>query len=251
SSNSTAAPSQPSPRWLSETKSRIGKCITFGLESSQVSTAGAILAELGRNWRELIAGSEGYLTQEGRRGLWRHEVVWGEMDSMGHVNNVMYNRYAESGRVNWAANFTAATTDPAQRLEWSQLGKSVGIGMILRGIATEFKFPMTWPDHITVLHKLHTKPEDNADHFVLDVLILSELHQRPAARCKEDIVIYDYRKGRKAALKPHMVEAFQKTFEYQEEARKRNSKRMEEISERVRELEEASWDRVGAVEKFG
>lgn len=70
------------PRWLSNVKRRIGKCITFGMKSPQVATAGAILAEIVRDWRELVAGSEGFLTDTSRRGLYRHQVVWGDMDSM-------------------------------------------------------------------------------------------------------------------------------------------------------------------------
>jgi hypothetical protein len=70
------------PRWLSETKARIGKCMTFGLTNEQVKEAGSILQEIAHDWRGLIAGSEGFLTEENRRGLYRQEVVWGEMDSM-------------------------------------------------------------------------------------------------------------------------------------------------------------------------
>lgn len=71
-----------SPRWLSDIKQRIGKCMTFGLSGAQISSAGAILAEIARDWRELQCGSEGFLTSETRRGLFRHRVVWGEMDAM-------------------------------------------------------------------------------------------------------------------------------------------------------------------------
>jgi len=51
----------------------------FGLKPHQVEEAGQILQQLARHWRELIAGSEGFLTDETRRGLFRHNVVWGEM----------------------------------------------------------------------------------------------------------------------------------------------------------------------------
>lgn len=34
------------------------------------------------DWRELVVGSEGFLTGRGREGLKGQEVVWGEMDSM-------------------------------------------------------------------------------------------------------------------------------------------------------------------------
>ena len=61
-------------------RSRIGKCIIFGCSPAQVSDAGVVLRALATEWRELTAGSEGYLTG-GRRGLEDHKVVWGEMDS--------------------------------------------------------------------------------------------------------------------------------------------------------------------------
>lgn len=81
--NDNASPNtQLSPRWLSDLKQRIGKCITFGLSPAQTAQAGLILAELARDWRDLLAGSEGYLTSPPRRGLHRWPVAWGELDSM-------------------------------------------------------------------------------------------------------------------------------------------------------------------------
>jgi LmbE family N-acetylglucosaminyl deacetylase len=74
-----------SPRWLSDVKSRIGKCIMFGIDSAQTQEAGSILQETSRDWRELVAGSEGYLTAKEWRGLYRQEVVWGEMVDCNHL----------------------------------------------------------------------------------------------------------------------------------------------------------------------
>jgi hypothetical protein len=51
----------------------------FGLKPAQIDEAGKVLQQLARDWRELIAGSEGFLTDEKRRSLYRHNVVWGEM----------------------------------------------------------------------------------------------------------------------------------------------------------------------------
>lgn len=127
------------PRWLSTLKTRVGKCLTFGLQRPQIDEAGAILQEIALDWRDLLAGSEGFLTGKGRRGLWRHGVVWGEMDVMGHINNVMYVRYAESARVNWARNF-ASYIDPENAEGWNGLMGSKGKGLILRTMTTEYKF---------------------------------------------------------------------------------------------------------------
>ena len=41
--------------------------------------------------RELVAGSEGFLTGRQWRGLYRQEVVWGEMVSI-LSNELAYNR---------------------------------------------------------------------------------------------------------------------------------------------------------------
>ena len=82
-------------------------------------------------------------------------------------------------------------------------------------------------------------------------MILSELHQRPAARCVEDIVVYDYKKGRKTELPPFMMDGFHETWEKQEEVKKRMSERIRELDEDVRTLEKGSWDREGAVEDLG
>ena len=69
------------PRWLSQLKERIGKCIIFGLSTAQTDEAGAILKTIGKDWRALLAGSEGFLVRDGTAGLERHKVVWGEMVS--------------------------------------------------------------------------------------------------------------------------------------------------------------------------
>jgi hypothetical protein len=75
-------------------KRRIGKCMMFGLKPPQVKEAGNILQRIARDWRELIAGSEGYLTDEQRRGLYRQTVAWGEMN-----------------RIAWDTSITSRTSD--------------------------------------------------------------------------------------------------------------------------------------------
>lgn len=101
------------------------------------------------------------------------------------------------------------------------------------------------------MHKLRNKPEQGADHFILDVLILSEAHRRAAARCIEDIVVYDYRTAKKSPLPPFMIAKFKKVFELQEQAKEKNNVRVRELLARVRELEQGSWDRADAVEDLG
>jgi hypothetical protein len=54
----------------------------FGLDRQQTQAAAMVLRALGEEWRELVAGREGFLTDRKWAGLHRQRVVWGEMDSM-------------------------------------------------------------------------------------------------------------------------------------------------------------------------
>ena len=110
---------------------------------------------------------------------------------------------------------------------------------------------MTWPDRVSVYHKLRSPPSASTDSFILDVIILSERQQRAAARCVEDIVVYDYRKGKKTPLRPFMAEVFTQAFRLQEEARENYTERILELLRQVESLEKESWDRKDAKEDFG
>jgi hypothetical protein len=52
------------------------------MDAAQTRKAGEVLKILGEEWRELVAGREGFLTGRKRAGLRRQKVVWGEMDCM-------------------------------------------------------------------------------------------------------------------------------------------------------------------------
>jgi len=118
-------------------------------------------------------------------------------------------------------------------------------------INTNYLQPLQFPDRVTVLHKLRDKPLPSTDNFVLDGLILSELHQRPTARSVEEIVVYDYKKAAKTPLKPFMVEALTRIWDEQEEAIRTSNRRVAKLLERVERLEKGTWDKEGAVEKIG
>lgn len=110
---------------------------------------------------------------------------------------------------------------------------------------------MKYPDNITVYHKLGTEPKPGTDTFIFDVVIISELAQRVAARVIEDVVLFDYRTNKKTPMQPFMVEVLQETWRLQEEAKRVNSGRVNGLLDSVRKLEADSWDREGAVEDMG
>ncbi|KAI0814321.1 thioesterase-like superfamily-domain-containing protein [Xylaria sp. FL0064] len=242
--------SQPLPpkKWVSDIRERIGKCISFGCDQAQIQRAAEIIGTLAREWRVLSAGSEGFLA--GRRwGLEDQQVVWGEMDSFGHVNNTTYIRYAESSRVNWILHF--ALEDPEQREAWRNLMQPKSIGLIMKSITAEYKFPMTAPDAISAYHRLRIRPEESHTSLILECIILSHTHRRVAARTIEDVSIYDYREAKKTVLPDFMIDVFHKTWRKQEERSDWARERIWGLLKEVDSLEKETWNRADAVEDLG
>ena len=113
-------------------------------------------------------------------------VAWGEMDSMGHVNNIVYFRYFESARI--------AYFERVGFMEWM---RETGVGPILASTQCRFRLPLGYPDTVSVGAKAE---EVGDDRFVMKYLVVSHRHERPAAEGDGLIVSYDYRASTKAPL---------------------------------------------------
>jgi len=119
--------------------------------------------------------------------------------------------------------------------------------------------PMEYPDKVTVYHKLGRIKEDS---FALDAIssyspprwravvggtdyvqVLSEKHQRVAARCFEDIVVYNYKpsdpavKPGKAPIPEWMRSVFAETLREQKEAAEDATNEIRDIAERIASVE--------------
>jgi acyl-CoA thioester hydrolase len=113
-------------------------------------------------------------------------VAWGEMDSLRHVNNIVYFRYFESARM---AYF--------QRLDiWDYMNET-GIGPILASTQCKFKIPLTYPDTVSVGAKISGL---EADRYVMKYVAVSHEHGKVAAEGEGLVVSYDYRALKKAPL---------------------------------------------------
>ena len=113
-------------------------------------------------------------------------VAWGEMDSLQHVNNIVYFRYFESARM---AYFEKVDI-------WNYMNET-GIGPILASTQCKFKIPLTYPDTVSVGTKIS---ELEADRYVMKYVAVSHAHAKVAAEGEGLIVSYDYRALKKAAL---------------------------------------------------
>ena len=238
------------PRWLSDLKTRLGKCIQFGMNDTQTTAAGLLLAEVTRDWRSLLAGSDGYLTHPLRAGISSVPIDWGDQDAMGHVNNVQYVRFCETSRTNWTRKIGDHYDRPHKK-QWDEMLTNKSYGLILKSIKVDYKFPMEWPDKISAYHKIRVMPKETDSSMLLDVMILSEDKQRIAAKAEEDVVVYNYKAGKKSTLPDYMLTQFKRQFEEQEVAKEQNAQRVREILGQVRALEQETWDREDAKEDLG
>jgi acyl-CoA thioester hydrolase len=116
----------------------------------------------------------------------RQAVVWGEMDSYRHVNNVVYFRYFENARLEYF-----------RRLDWFAFEKHTGIGPILASTHARFRKPLTYPDTIAITARVVSI---GADRFVLHHRILSERLQALTTEGEGTVVTYDHHQGKKVPL---------------------------------------------------
>jgi acyl-CoA thioester hydrolase len=114
------------------------------------------------------------------------DVRWGDMDAFNHVNNVSYLRYFESGRI---AYFEA--------LELADFFGITGVGPILAETSCKYKFPLTYPDRISVGVR---SGELGEDRFVQHYIVVSHANARVAATGDGLVVSFDYGAGRKSPI---------------------------------------------------
>jgi len=113
-------------------------------------------------------------------------VAWGEMDSFQHVNNVVYFRYFENARIVYS-----------QKLGLHDMRDRTGIGPILGSASCKYKFPLTYPDTVSIGTKIVDIQEDR---FTMKYVVVSHKHGKIAAEGDGVVVMYDYRAGTKTAL---------------------------------------------------
>jgi acyl-CoA thioester hydrolase len=117
--------------------------------------------------------------------VYEQRVAWGDMDSFGHVNNVVYFRYFENSRLEYF-----------RRLGWGGGERPEGIGPILHSTQCRFRKPLTWPDSIAIGARI---PRIEADRFTIEHLIVSE-QLGVAAEGWGLIVTFDYVANAKATV---------------------------------------------------
>jgi acyl-CoA thioester hydrolase len=114
-------------------------------------------------------------------------VAWGDMDSLGHVNNAVYLRWFESARITYLSR--AGLLD---RLETDR------VGPILARASVDFRKPIRYPDTVKVGC---TVLRVGTSSFVMRNRITCAAHGAEIAAEGETVVVMmDYRTGQKLQI---------------------------------------------------
>jgi acyl-CoA thioester hydrolase len=113
-------------------------------------------------------------------------VAWGDMDALGHVNNVVYLRWFESARIAYFER-----TGLMERL------RATGTGPILARQSIDYRFPITYPDRVRVDASV-TRLGNSS--FVMGFRIHSLTHGVVAAEGEGVGVMIHYATGEKAPI---------------------------------------------------
>jgi len=126
-------------------------------------------------------------------------VAWGDMDANRHVNNTVYFRYMEHGRL-WYFH----------ELGFSKMQQETGIGPILAWTDCRFRLPLAYPDTVSIGVKII---EVGEDRFTMQAVVVSHKLKKIAAEGQQKLVSYDYRNNHKAPLPASIrrrIEEFEK-----------------------------------------
>ncbi len=108
------------------------------------------------------------------------------MDAFQHVNNAVYFRYIESGRM---AYF--------DRLGLLEEVRRTGIGPILASASCRFRRPLTYPDTVSIGTRIS---EIGEDRFTMETRIVSHRQAQVAAEAQSVIVMLDYTTQKKTPV---------------------------------------------------
>ncbi len=114
------------------------------------------------------------------------KIVWGDMDSMKHVNNTRYFYYCETARIEFMRLlFPTFGSDTSETMK---------TGLALAETSCRYKLPVTFPDNLLIGTAV-TKIEEN--QFGLIHLLYSEKMGLVAAEAHARMVHYDFEKGKR------------------------------------------------------
>jgi len=116
----------------------------------------------------------------------RFPVLWGDMDSLGHVNNARYFTWFESARIEYLRALGLETEGAPE------------YGPILAHTSCDFLAPVVWPAEVEVGARA---PRIGKTSFEMEYrAVLCGAEQEVVARGKGVVVMFNYATGQKVAV---------------------------------------------------
>ncbi|KIJ55477.1 hypothetical protein M422DRAFT_24049 [Sphaerobolus stellatus SS14] len=157
---------------------------------SFATVAGAFTSD-NVSFAEAAEEARAYASNQGHDpdSFFEQKVVWGDLDSFQHLNNVRYVRFLESGRIQWMAKLAEEVGGPEAS---AKLLTGKGIGLILKSISIDFKQPVVYPDTLLISHRPRPTDPPSDTHFNNDAIIYSYAQGKVVATSESVLVWYDY-----------------------------------------------------------
>lgn len=135
-------------------------------------------------------------------------IAWGDQDAFGHVNNIMYLRYFESGRAAYLAQMQQfGDGGDSSFVEYLQSNASRGV--IVKNISCSYYSPVVYPDRLVVGVRI-SLASIKKDRFVMEFVVLSKAQQAAVAQGNGTIVTFDYKAQSKLDIPAEFMKAILK-----------------------------------------
>ncbi|KAJ4246543.1 hypothetical protein NW762_013484 [Fusarium torreyae] len=193
----------------------------------------AVTHFFGLNLVKMITGREGFVS---RLALDKQHVAYGDMDiSVGRASVAALSRYAETSRMNW---FTWFMNHEGPKKFWASILKPSTVELILIRQILDFRRAITYPDRLTVMHKLAVMPDENKTQIPTQVIIFSDNQHRIVARSQEQLLYVQKGQHRQSGPLPKQVlTTLQKWWNKQERASVEAEKMIDDFHEMLAKLE--------------
>jgi len=129
----------------------------------------------------------------GKHFEYRSQVRWGDMDSAGHVNNIVYFRYMEDARIAWFEHL-------------GMLDAGADLRPILARVECDFRKPVTYPGDVVTRQTVTRVGRTSVDHDV--EIVLADDPSQVVATGKSVVVWLDYASGKPAPWSEHQRALF-------------------------------------------
>lgn len=131
------------------------------------------------------------------KAIFQLPTQWGELDLAGHINNVVYLRYFESGRV----AYLQAIAEHAKQIDYQQ------VGPVLASIEVQYKRPLFFPDQLSVGTRVS---QMDTYSMIMEAAIWSQQQQCISTTARARIVFFNFAQKQKAPIPDTLVKAVEK-----------------------------------------